>query len=233
MTTLLLRLAGPMQAWGSQSRFATRATELWPSKSGVVGMLAAALGRARRESVADLAELPMAVRIEMPGTVLSDFHTAHNRDKAMPLTQRFYLHDAMFLVGIAAGDDLLHELNEALVRPRFPLALGRRSCPPAFPWNLGLREAPLATAITSEEWHASEWFQRECSFGAGYKARVVADAGVLELDDSAEEFEVRDNPVSFDPARRQYGLRKVESMLITLMDGRVNPFDPWSFGMED
>lgn len=233
MTTLMLRLAAPMQAWGTQSRFTIRGTELWPSKSGVLGLLAAALGRDRREPVTDLAGLPIAIRIEMPGTVLPDFHTAHNGEEAMPLTQRLYLHDAMFLVGLEAGEGLLKECSDALTSPRFPLALGRRSCPPTFPWNLGLREVSLAQAITAEQWHAPEWFQRQCAFRGGYKARVIADAGVLELDGSAEEFEVRDVPVSFDPARRQYNLRKVESILVTLMDGGVDPFDPWSFGTED
>jgi CRISPR system Cascade subunit CasD len=39
MAVLLLRLAGPMQAWGTQSRFVNRDTELEPSKSGVIGLL--------------------------------------------------------------------------------------------------------------------------------------------------------------------------------------------------
>ena len=43
MSVLLLRLAGPMQAWGTQSRFTVRDTGLEPSKSGVIGLLCAAL----------------------------------------------------------------------------------------------------------------------------------------------------------------------------------------------
>ena len=44
MATLLLRLAAPLQAWGSDSKFETRKTDREPTKSGVVGLLAAALG---------------------------------------------------------------------------------------------------------------------------------------------------------------------------------------------
>ena len=44
MSVLLVRLAGPMQSWGSQSRFSHRDTEREPTKSGVVGLLSAALG---------------------------------------------------------------------------------------------------------------------------------------------------------------------------------------------
>ena len=45
MSTLLLRLAGPLQAWGNDSKFETRRTGREPSKSGVIGLLAAALGK--------------------------------------------------------------------------------------------------------------------------------------------------------------------------------------------
>ena len=54
MTTLLLRLAGPMQAWGDSSRFAQRHTRREPTKSGIIGMLAAAQGRRRTDGVEDL-----------------------------------------------------------------------------------------------------------------------------------------------------------------------------------
>ena len=42
MSTLLLRLAAPLQAWGTASKFERRRTQREPSKSGVIGMLAAA-----------------------------------------------------------------------------------------------------------------------------------------------------------------------------------------------
>ena len=54
MTALLLRLAGPLQAWGAKSRFTVRATELAPTKSGVIGMLAAAVGRTRTAPIQEL-----------------------------------------------------------------------------------------------------------------------------------------------------------------------------------
>ncbi len=44
MATLLLRLAAPLQAWGADSKFETRKTNREPTKSGVIGLLAAALG---------------------------------------------------------------------------------------------------------------------------------------------------------------------------------------------
>lgn len=50
MATLLLRLAAPLQSWGIDSKFDTRKTEREPSKSGVMGLLAAALGYKRYEA---------------------------------------------------------------------------------------------------------------------------------------------------------------------------------------
>ena len=55
MTVLLLRLAGPLQSWGSSARFVRRTTENAPTKSGVIGLLAAAQGRDRDADVSELA----------------------------------------------------------------------------------------------------------------------------------------------------------------------------------
>src|SRR5437764_11434486 len=76
MPTLLLRLAGPMQSWGTTSRFSIRDTGLEPSKSGVIGLLCAALGRPREHPVDDLAGLRFGVRADRPGTLRMDFQTA-------------------------------------------------------------------------------------------------------------------------------------------------------------
>lgn len=70
MAVLLLRLAGPMQAWGVRSRFTVRSTELAPTKSGVIGMLAAAVGRRRTDPIEDLIKLRFGVRKDQPGPVL-------------------------------------------------------------------------------------------------------------------------------------------------------------------
>lgn len=79
MTVLLLKLAGPLQSWGSGSRFTERGAQHEPTKSGVVGLLASALGRRRTEPVDDLAELRFGVRIDQPGSFEDDFQTEHKR----------------------------------------------------------------------------------------------------------------------------------------------------------
>ena len=84
MPTLLLRLVGPMQSWGTTSRFDQRDTGKEPSKSGVVGLLAAALGIDRENwtDLEPLTRLSMGVRHDRPGSAqagLSDSGMRHNR----------------------------------------------------------------------------------------------------------------------------------------------------------
>ncbi|MFL0579602.1 type I-E CRISPR-associated protein Cas5/CasD [Dietzia sp. 179-F 9C3 NHS] len=74
--TVTFTLAGPMQAWSSAARAAARPTAEAPTKSGVLGLVANALGRTRGDDITDLAALRFAVRIDRPGTHEIDYHTA-------------------------------------------------------------------------------------------------------------------------------------------------------------
>ncbi len=63
---LVLRLAGPMQSWGGRSQFNRRDTLTEPTKSGLIGLLAAAQGRRRQDSIEDLLGLTFGVRTDQP-----------------------------------------------------------------------------------------------------------------------------------------------------------------------
>ena len=175
MATLLLRLAAPLQAWGADSKFETRKTAREPTKSGVIGLLAAALGLRRDETepLTRLAQLRFGVRVEREGQLLVDFHMARNEEKDRSyVTYRHYLEDAVFLVGLESEDTaLLQELAEALTHPVFPLYLGRRACPPTLPLCLGLREQGLVEALQAEP--------ALCP-GGPKPTRIVADAAPQE-----------------------------------------------------
>jgi len=154
VATLLLRLQGPLQSWGTRSRFDHRDTWPYPTKSGVVGLLAAALGRDRREDISDLAALRMGVRVDRKGVLRVDYQTAQNvlaadlKAKRDVQSWRYFLSDAAFLVGLEGDGGFLRELHSALKRPRFPLYLGRKGYVPSPPPYLpdGFLEAPLAKA---------------------------------------------------------------------------------------
>lgn len=207
---LALRLAGPLQSWGASSRFTRRTTESAPTKSGVVGLLAAATGIERGDDahLAPLAALRFGVRIDQPGTRIRDFHTAHHgvTGASMPLSERFYLADAVFVAAVEGDHTLLTGLRDALRTPAYPPYLGRRSCPPAEPVDLGLYEgARLEDVLASVPWQASAWYRR--------RHRTPQTLTVLRetaAEESAAAADVlRDQPVSFDAAHRRHALRTV------------------------
>lgn len=201
MATLLLRLAAPLQAWGADSKFETRKTNREPTKSGVIGLLAAALGlrRDEHEALLRLTGLRFGVRVEREGQLLVDYHTAKTQDeKTSYVTYRHYLQDAVFLAGIESTDTaLLQQLQQALLHPAFPLYLGRRCCPPTLPLCLGVRSGSL-----------QEVLQAEPPLCPGRQSRILLDADPLEPGTAPQ----RDVPVSFDPHHRQYGYRSVREL---------------------
>ena len=131
MAVLLLRLAAPLQAWGSSSKFIVRSTEREPTKSGVIGMIAAA---------------------DKEGVLLKDFHTVQVPGEKHPeVSYRYYLSDAVFLVALESDDKLLLEsIASALQKPVYPLYLGRKSCPPTLPIVLGVKDEDILTALKTE-----------------------------------------------------------------------------------
>ena len=209
MKTVVLRLEGPLQAWATQSRFGIRDTDREPSKSGVLGVIAAALGMERDDDalLASLAKLELAVRVDRPGSLLRDYHTAgggtfrggrkyfvHGTSDCVP-TQRYLLQDASFSAALGGEDDLVDKVAIALRSPHWPLFLGRRACVPSVPVLLqvvaiaprvAIREAPLADRAE------------------GRRFRLVCDAQANEAGDARI-----DVPLSFREGSRRYAHRTV------------------------
>lgn len=205
MSTLLLRLAGPLQAWGYDSKFETRRTGREPSKSGVIGLLAAALGRRRDESLDDLNQLRFGVRVDKEGELLRDYHTV--QAKKPYVTNRYYLSDATFLVGLESEDDAwLESLRQALLNPVFPLFLGRRSCVPVLPLVVGIRPLGLIEALREEPWQLSSWMQKKEKKKGHAMLRLVTDA----LPDDKSAIAQKDLPITFHPDNRRYTYRLVK-----------------------
>lgn len=206
MSTLLLRLSAPLQAWGYESKFETRRTSREPTKSGVIGLLASALGRSRDESVEDLCKLNFGVRVDHEGELLHDYHTVRLNESKTYVTHRYYLSDAVFLVGLESEDEKwIQKLNNAVLNPVFPLFLGRRSCPPTLPLSLGIRPCGLLEALQSEPWLISKHMQRKINKGSDLKLRIITDADPRDT----RAVRQKDSPISFDPRKRQYGYRPV------------------------
>ncbi len=138
MPTLLIRLVGPMQSWGSRSHFDDRDTEAEPTRSGVLGLCAAALGIDRADPIEDLTALHFGVRVDREGSAGRDYHTAQlspgSPKTKTDVTARFYLADAAFWAGLEGQDRaLLERIYQALQRPHWPPSLGRKAFQPSLP----------------------------------------------------------------------------------------------------
>ncbi len=154
-TCLALLLDGPMQSWGHSSRFERRTTALHPTRSGVFGMIAAAMGidkygadeAAQLQRFADLrvtiATLPRRNRRKQSLLIrrLEDYHTVTGirrasgkvGEDATVQTYRHYLLDGRFAALLEGAAALLDEIAAALQNPRWGLWLGRKCCIPATP----------------------------------------------------------------------------------------------------
>ncbi len=216
MHTLLMLLAGPMQSWGHRSRFDDRDTGLEPTRSGVIGLICAAMGIPRDGDLSRFDSLRMGVRIDSPGRPAIDFHTAMrvvradgtlDRDDAKNTvtSHRHYLGDARFIVGLEHEElGLVREIEAALRNPRWPLFLGRKSFPPSLPVHLPgssvMENTRLEEALETLPWH--RLYERE--------QRPEYLRLVLEppRDKEVEAATVRNDwPVSFVSARRRFMLR--------------------------
>ncbi|HEU5348729.1 MAG TPA: type I-E CRISPR-associated protein Cas5/CasD [Ktedonobacterales bacterium] len=253
MSTLLIRLEGPMQSWGIQSQFARRDTSLEPSKSGVIGLLCAALGRPRSADLSDLAALRMGVRVDRQGTVRSDYHTAGgtnrtNRigrtdtsnygvaafDGSKPgtvLSTRFYLADASFLVGLEAAtpvqEHLLEQLDVALARPVWPLFLGRKAFVPSLPVRLP-DVPPIGPGLQASglEKALSDYPWPEARAGEIVRKPPSQLRLVIEEDIPMTGESRMDVPVSFLPLDRRYQSRYVRTEFMHRPPSATTVVDP-------
>lgn len=154
---LLFHLYGPLASWGDIAVGEYRPSYAHPSKSAIIGLLAAALGIRRDEEERQnllAAACSFAVRIDAMGALLRDYHTTqvpsakrgvthYTRQSELAtaelntiLSSRDYRCDAAYTVAITVTNNApypLEKLSSALVKPVFTLYLGRKSCPLAIP----------------------------------------------------------------------------------------------------
>lgn len=157
MSFLVFRLYGPLASWGQAAVGGDRPTGVYPTRSAITGLLAAAIG-IKREQEHEMQQLngciQIAVKQLVPSTLLRDYHTtqvpstrrgvSHYTRKSelgeeklnTILSSRDYRCDGMWVVAIRLveqSDYSLEGLKQALLKPTFTLYLGRKSCPLATP----------------------------------------------------------------------------------------------------
>ncbi|MCM3898057.1 type I-E CRISPR-associated protein Cas5/CasD [Gordonia sputi] len=214
-----------MQSWGASSRFARRDTRLEPTKSGVIGLLGSAQGVRRTDSIEHLLGLKFGVRVDQEGSLEKDNVTSRSLDgtRAMPLADKYYLVDAVFVAAVEGDDELVDSLAAAIRRPVFPLYLGRRAYPPSRPVYLATTSTSLREALRDTEWQASLRHRRRQGKSVRLRTMLDSESGSGEV--------IRDMPMSFDPRRREYGVRNVEESYVDVDNllGRADVHDPMAF----
>ena len=156
MDFLIFQLYGPMASWGDIAVGEVRPSQNHPSKSAISGLLAGALGIAREEGEKHIKidqDYGTAVRIFLSGESSRDYHTAQmpeggpynnrreelsNREKLHTvLSYRDFKMDAFYQIAVWRKQDetlfSLEKIKQALLAPRFPLYLGRKSHPLSLP----------------------------------------------------------------------------------------------------
>lgn len=198
-----------MQSWGTRSHFETRHTDLYPSKSAIIGLLAACLGyrRAESEQIKKLNELSFAIRVDQPGQLMKDYHTAKKYKKngdfeRTYVTERYYLEDAVFLSAISHHDDrLMDEIYEALNKPYFQPYMGRRSLPIPLDFILEFTDEDPVSSLENIPWQAATWYKK---YHQG-QLDAYADRDLIE----GRRISLRKDYVqSFDQKNRQFSYRE-------------------------
>ncbi len=161
MNHLVFRLYGAMASWGEIAVGENRHTATYPGKSAILGLLGAALGldRNNEKKQTELATgYTTAIKLVNSGQLLKDYHTSQapdsvgkfsyrtRRDELVigkerlktVLSSREYRTDFHAIVAVTTTPSAcwtLQELKEALLKPKYHLYLGRKSCPLCAPLN--------------------------------------------------------------------------------------------------
>ena len=217
MTLLILRLEGALQSWGTRSRFDSRDSGPLPTKSGVIGLIACAMGLTRGDGrIPEMFNrLQMGVRADRPGTMMVDFQTVTGErgylfcagggkrvGEPTLLTPRQYLEDACFTVILAGDEALLAECAEALKSPRWQTYLGRKSCVPT---------RPVFEALTNE-YSSIEDALKHVKPGARVQGRTMR----CELEDAQGDRVRRD---VLRTSGLDYGTRRVYRIQVNVAGG--------------
>lgn len=208
MKTILLKFAGPLQSWGTNSHFETRHTDFYPSKSAVIGMIAASLGYRRNEDekIRKLNELDFAVRVDQQGNLLRDWHNAKSDKRKDPYTtNRYYLEDAVFVVAISHQNyAFIQMIEDGLRSPYFQPFMGRRACPLPVDFIVQVTNDSALDSLKQLDWQAATWYMKRQSTDDRISLEIYTDSYLI----GKESYQLRqDKVLSFSQKERKFGFR--------------------------
>jgi CRISPR system Cascade subunit CasD len=227
---LLFQIYAPLVSWGTAAVGEVRHTDAIPSRSALLGLLAAALGipREREEELNQFnqhyrfAILPLSSREQW----LRDYHTTQvprenkkrryftrreeltqaPQEVGTMLSSREYRCDAYYLVAVSAEPDApvdLEALAQALRKPVFPLYLGRKACPLALPLAPRVLTGNLAEVFRAGEQQLEQ--DLALLYSPAKPEALCYWEGVAEGVELTESRQRNDRPIS--RKRWQFGMR--------------------------
>ena len=231
MRHLALYLRAPLQSWGASSKFGDRGTIDAPTRSGLLGLIAAACGidkndEARdREWLARAAKLSLSILAFRRGDRMADYHTvgarydkddpwqkrmipvtADGKPRGTDLTHRDYLMDSVFGVVISGDNAIVAEMAEGLANPVWGVWFGRKSCIPTEPILVGVFDSDeAARKALDTRFRAS--LERGGGKIAGKREDEAVRFDLVEAAADEAEETLLDVPVSFK--KREFHARRV------------------------
>ena len=230
MKHLALYLRAPLQSWGASSKFGDRGTRDAPTRSGLLGLLAAACGIDKNDEVRDREWLARAAKLSMSilafrrGDRMADYHTvgggfdekdpwrkrmipisADGKNRRPNVTHREYLADSVFGTVVSGNDELVAEMASGVVNPVWGVWLGRKSCIPTEPILAGVFDSDEAAREALLARLRSS-LERGGVKVAGKEGDGVAFSVMEAVPGEADET-ILDVPVSF--ARREFHARGI------------------------
>lgn len=222
MKTILLKLAGPLQSYGTKSHFETRETDYYPSKSAIIGLIAASLGYRRNddENIQKLNSLSFGVRVDQPGTLMRDYHTASKYKVTSKqiveldrtyVTNRYYLEDAVFTVAIGSEDDeYIEKIYSNLQKPYFQTYMGRRSLPLPYDYLIEINRLDVIGNLKTTPWNASGWYKKH----APNTLDIYCDSDLIKGSHSYRKR--KDIVKSFSQKNRQFKYRYESNLTVPI-----------------
>ena len=222
MKILRFTFSAPLQSWGEDARWDTRSTSLSPTKSGIIGFLGCCLGYPRGDIRLNQLDqnLSMAVRIDKPGRIITDFQTVQGTGgrflnaEGKPrtgggtiITPKQYLQDARFTVYLLADEHLLEECFQAMLHPRWTPYLGRKNCVPSVP--------------VKPEWIEAETMEEAVLQFSKAELKQCAESVIVEMDlldgknlGETERIYSRNDSI-VHAERNEYKPRRVKSYVVS------------------
>ena len=210
-----LYMTGPTQSWGDSSDWNLRTTNIFPTKSGVLGGMFATLGIDREfssEYYPKVKSVRMTSLMFGVPNIFTDFHVVTNVPVALTgklnsdiskrnsVTHREYITNVSYGVILEGDDEVIEWLCSRMKNPKWKFSLGKKCCIPTEPIYSGIFNTK-EEAITEAKRRYNQTLKLTDTTSSEKVIRVQEECG---FNDHTEI--LRDNP----KGNRNFGMRYVK-----------------------